>query len=65
VSEILLHDPAATWLRALEALTRQLGSTVLSHAFADLVEADFDFERVGEYPVRGFSGLIELFTYHG
>jgi adenylate cyclase len=44
-------------------LTKQLGRTVLlSRAFADLVESDFDLERVGEYPVRG---SIELFAYHG
>lgn len=34
-------------------------------AFADLVERDFDPERIGEYPVRGFSEPIELFAYHG
>ena len=50
----------------LETLTRQLGRTVLlSRAFADFVESDFDLERVGEYPVRGFNDRIELFAYHG
>jgi len=29
-------------------------------AFADLVKNDFDLERVGEYPVRGFNDPIEL-----
>jgi hypothetical protein len=33
--------------------------------FADFVESDFDLERVGEYPIRGFNDLIELFAYHG
>jgi hypothetical protein len=46
--------------------TKQLGRTVLlSRAFADFVESDFDLERVGEYPVRGFNDPIELFAYHG
>jgi adenylate cyclase len=50
----------------LESLTKQLGKTVLlSRAFADFVEGEFDLERVGEYPVRGFSDPIELFAYHG
>ena len=50
----------------LEALTKQLGQAVLlSRAFADLVERDFALERVGEYPVRGFSDPIEVFAYHG
>ena len=40
----------------LETLTKQLGRTVLlSCSFADFVESDFDLERVGEYPVRGFN----------
>ena len=38
---------------------------ILSRAFADFVESDFDLERVGEYPVRGFNDRIELFAYHG
>jgi adenylate cyclase len=50
----------------LETLTKQLGRTVLlSRAFADLVESDFDLERIGEHPVRGFSDPIELFAYLG
>jgi adenylate cyclase len=50
----------------LETLTKQLGRTVLlSRAFAECVESDFDLERVGEYPVRGFNDPIELFAYHG
>jgi adenylate cyclase len=36
----------------------------LSRAFADFIESDFDLERVGEYPVRGFSAPIE-FAYRG
>ena len=38
---------------------------LLSRAFADLVESDFDLERVGEHPVRGSNDPIELFAYHG
>jgi adenylate cyclase len=58
--------PAVNMASRLEALTKQLGRTVLlSRAFADLVESDFDLERVGEYPVRGFSDPIELFAYRG
>ncbi len=58
--------PAVNMASRLEALTKQLGRTVLlSRAFADFVERDFDLERVGEYPVRGFSDPIELFAYHG
>jgi adenylate cyclase len=50
----------------LETLTKQLGKPVLlSRAFADFVAGDFDLERVGEYPVRGFNDPIELFAYHG
>jgi adenylate cyclase len=50
----------------LESLTKQLGKTVLlSRAFADFVKGDFDLERVGEYPVRGFSEPVELFAYRG
>jgi adenylate cyclase len=37
---------------------------LLSRSFADLVESDFDLERVGEYPVRGFNEPIELFAYN-
>jgi adenylate cyclase len=43
-----------------------LGKTVLlSRAFADFVSCDFDLERLGEYPVRGFSEPVELFAYPG
>jgi adenylate cyclase len=58
--------PAVNMASRLEALTKQLGRPVLlSRAFADLVAGDFDLERVGEYPVRGFSDPIELFAYEG
>jgi adenylate cyclase len=58
--------PAVNMASRLETLTKQLGrSVLLSRAFADLVENDFDLERVGEHPVRGFSEPIELFAYHG
>jgi adenylate cyclase len=58
--------PAVNMASRLETLTKQLGRTVLlSRAFADLVESDFDLERIGEYPVRGFSDPIELFAYLG
>jgi adenylate cyclase len=50
----------------LETLTKQLGKPVLlSRAFADFVEGEFDLERVGEHAVRGFNDPIELFAYHG
>jgi adenylate cyclase len=58
--------PAVNMASRLEALTKQLGKPVLlSRAFADLVKSDFDLERVGETPVRGFNDPIELFAYHG
>ena len=58
--------PAVNMASRLETLTKQLGRTVLlSRAFVDFVERDFDLERVGEYPVRGFNDPIELFAYHG
>lgn len=58
--------PAVNMASRLEALTKQLGRTVLlSRAFADLVKGDVDLERVGEHPVRGFSEPVELFAYHG
>jgi adenylate cyclase len=58
--------PAVNMASRLEALTKQLGKPVLlSRAFADLVAGDFNLERVGEYPVRGFSDPIELFAYEG
>jgi len=58
--------PAVNLASRLETLTKQLGRMVLlSREFADVVEGDFDLERVGEYPVRGFNDPIELFAYHG
>jgi adenylate cyclase len=58
--------PAVNMASRLEALTKQVGKPVLlSRDFADLVKDDFDLERLGEYPVRGFSDPIELFVYHG
>ena len=56
--------PAVNMASRLETLTKQLGRTVLlSEAFADLVKSDFLLERVGEYPVRGFSDPIVLYAY--
>jgi adenylate cyclase len=58
--------PAVNMASRLETLTKQLGRPVLlSRAFADFVASDFDLERVGEYPVRGFNDPIELFAFHG
>jgi adenylate cyclase len=58
--------PAVNMASRLEALTKQLGRTVLlSRDFADLVGGQFDLERVGEHGVRGFSEPIELFAYQG
>lgn len=58
--------PAVNMASRLEGFTKQLGKTVLmSRAFAEFVEGDFAFERVGEYPVRGFNDPIELFAYNG
>jgi adenylate cyclase len=58
--------PAVNMASRLETLTKQLGRTVLlSRAFADFVASDFDLERLGEHPIRGFSDPIELFAYHG
>jgi adenylate cyclase len=58
--------PAVNMASRLESLTKQLGKPVLlSRAFADFIERDFDLERVGEYPVRGFNDPIELFAYNG
>ena len=58
--------PAVNMASRLEAFTKQLGRTVLlSKAFAELVENQFELEHVGEHPVRGFSDPIELFAYHG
>ena len=56
--------PAVNMASRLETLTKQLGKNVLlSRAFADFVQSDYNLERVGEYPVRGFSHQIELFSY--
>ena len=56
--------PAVNMASRLETLTKQVGKPVLlSREFADLVERDFALERVGEYPVRGFTDPIELFAY--
>jgi adenylate cyclase len=58
--------PAVNMASRLETLTKQLGKPVLlSRAFADFVERDFDLEHVGEHSVRGFSDPIELFAYNG
>jgi len=58
--------PAVNMASRLEALTKQLGKTVLlSRAFADLVADNVALEHVGEHAVRGFSDPIELFAYHG
>jgi adenylate cyclase len=58
--------PAVNMASRLEALTKQLGKTVLlSRDFADLVDRQFALERLGEHEVRGFSEPIELFAYHG
>jgi adenylate cyclase len=58
--------PAVNMASRLEALTKQLGKPVLlSSAFAELVKNEFNLERVGEYPVRGFNDPIELFAYQG
>jgi adenylate cyclase len=57
--------PAVNMASRLETLTKQLGRPVLlSRAFADSVESDFNLERVGEYPVRGFNDPIEIFAYN-
>ncbi|MEN3286306.1 MAG: adenylate cyclase [Bradyrhizobium sp.] len=58
--------PAVNMASRLETLTKQVGKPVLlSHAFADLVKDEFELERVGEFPVRGFNDPIELFAYQG
>ncbi len=58
--------PAVNMASRIETLTKQVGKPVLlSRAFADSVKGDFDLERVGEYPVRGFNDPIELFAYEG
>ncbi len=56
--------PAVNMASRLEALTKKLGRNVLlSRAFAELVEREFELEHVGKYEVRGFSDPIELFAY--
>jgi adenylate cyclase len=58
--------PAVNMASRLEALTKQLGRPVLlSRAFAELVEREFELEHVGKYEVRGFSDPIELFAFQG
>lgn len=58
--------PAVNMASRLEALTKQLGRTVLlSRDFAELVERNFELEHVGKHEVRGFSEPIELFAYQG
>ena len=58
--------PAVNMASRLEALTKQVGKNVLlSQAFADLVKSDFELERVGKYPLRGFNDPVELFAYQG
>jgi adenylate cyclase len=58
--------PAVNMASRLEALTKQLGKTVLlSRAFAELVEREFELEHVGKHEVRGFSEAIELFAFQG
>ena len=58
--------PAVNMASRLETLTKQLGRKVLlSRAFADFVKDDFELERVGEHPVRGFNDPIEIFAYDG
>jgi adenylate cyclase len=58
--------PAVNMASRIESLTKQVRKKVLlSHTFADVVSNDFDLERVGEFPLRGFSEPIELFAYHG
>jgi adenylate cyclase len=58
--------PAVNLASRLEALTKQLGkSVVMSRAFADQVKGEFNLESVGKHSVRGFSDPVELFAYHG
>jgi adenylate cyclase len=64
--DFTIIGPAVNMASRLESLTKQLGrSVLLSRAFVDFVEGDFDLKRVGEYQVRGFNDPIELFAYHG
>ena len=56
--------PAVNLASRLEALTKQLGrSVVISRDFADQVKGEFNLEAVGKHSVRGFSDPIELFAY--
>src|SRR5579862_9839301 len=58
--------PAVNMASRLEALTKQVGrKVILSQAFADLVKSEFELERLGEFPVRGFNEPVELFAYQG
>ena len=38
---------------------------LLSRDFAELVDREFELERVGQHAVRGFSEPIELFAFNG
>jgi adenylate cyclase len=56
--------PAVNMASRLEALTKQIGRPVLlSRDFAELVDREFELERVGKHAVRGFSEPIELFAF--
>ncbi|RXH16846.1 adenylate/guanylate cyclase domain-containing protein [Bradyrhizobium guangzhouense] len=56
--------PAVNMASRLEALTKQVGKPVLlSRDFAELVDREFELERVGKHAVRGFSDPIELFAF--
>jgi adenylate cyclase len=58
--------PAVNMASRLEGLTKKMGRTVLlSRAFAEMIKGDFHLERLGEYPIRGFSDPVELFEYRG
>jgi len=58
--------PAVNMASRLEALTKQLGKTViLSRDFAEMVQGAFELEHVGEHKVRGFNDPIELFAFPG
>jgi len=58
--------PAVNMASRLETLTKQLGRTVLlSRAFADFVESDFDLERVGDSEIQDYDGKLKyrIFWY--
>ena len=58
--------PAVNMASRLETLTKQIGKPVLlSRDFAELVDREFELERVGKHTVRGFSDPIELFAFGG